>query len=292
MQFTHGNRPAPGLFFLLLATVFHPGHAAAKTKIACIGNSITFGYGVNWDQAYPYRLQQLFGTEEYEVQNDGVNATTLLKNGDNPYYKNGKLPDAFNFQPDIITIKLGTNDSKPQNWDSHRQEFKGDLLWLIDTLETMATRPKLWLVLPVPVFDNPVGAEWGIRDSIIRKIIPIIKEAAEERDLPVIDMYEPLKPFPQYFSVDGVHPDAAGLDTIAHVIYRTLKEATGVQAKLQLSRSTLPSEKNHPVWVITLQRNRPDAAHTAMIDLSGRSIVCNRNAAAQGFPVFRWFIAP
>ncbi len=146
MQLTSQNRPAIVISILLLTLVFQPGRAAAKTKIACIGNSITFGYGVNWDEAYPYRLQQLFGTEEYEVQNDGVNATTLLKNGDLPYYKNGKLPDAFTFQPDIITIKLGTNDSKPQNWDAHRQEFKGDLLWLIDTLETMASRPNIWLV--------------------------------------------------------------------------------------------------------------------------------------------------
>lgn len=203
----------------------------AVTKIACIGNSITYGYGLSnpSSQSYPGKLQQLLGTS-YNVQNDGVSATTLSKKGDNPYWKNGQLPQVFAFQPDIITIKLGTNDSKPQNWENlgRGSQFKTDYLALIDTLAAMQSHPKIYLILPVPVFPNPTAVSWGIRDSIVQKQIPIIKEVAAARSLSVIDANAPLKNFPQYFKVDGVHPDATAEDTLAHIVYRALTAKTEV----------------------------------------------------------------
>jgi lysophospholipase L1-like esterase len=215
-----------GIFLFLFVTIA----VAVPTKIACIGNSITYGYGLSSPntQSYPARLQALLGTTNYTVQNDGVNSTTMLKNGDDSYWKNGKLADVFAFQPKIITIKLGTNDSKPQNWGLHYQEFKGDYLAMVDTLAAMASKPKIYVLLPVPVFNNPTAASWGIRDSIIKLEIPIIKQVAQERGLTVIDCRTPLLNFPQYFSVDGVHPSAAGEDTLAQVIYRGLIATSAV----------------------------------------------------------------
>jgi hypothetical protein len=153
-----------------------------------------------------------------------VNSTTVTKKGDVPYWKNGKLPQVFAFQTDIVLIKLGTNDTKPQNWEAlgYGAQFKTDYLAMIDTLAAMASHPKIFLVIPVPVFAHPTGASWGIRDSVIQKEIPIIKEIAAARGLALIDANTPLKKFPQYFSADGVHPDAAGEDTIAHIVYRAL----------------------------------------------------------------------
>ena len=269
------------------------GAAEDKIKIACIGNSITYGYGVDWNESYPYRLQELFGTDEYTVENDGVNSLTLLKNGDNPYYRNGKLPEVFTFQPDIITIKLGTNDTKPQNWDLHHQEFKADYLWLIDTLSGMASRPTIWLLLPVPVFRNPIGERWGIRDSIVRKIIPLIEEVADERELPVIDMYTPLQQFPEYFSVDGVHPDAAGLDTIAHIIYRTLKEVT--ETILPGSgRNTRYTIFHAPVTGINFMNMNAEAVATrgTVLDIAGRKMFSDNLNSVRKKAVFRWYVTP
>jgi hypothetical protein len=148
----------------------------------------------------------------------------VSKKGDVPYWSKGKLPEVFAFAPDIITIKLGTNDSKPKNWDGlgYGTQFKKDYLAMIDTLAVMASRPKIFCILPVPVFENPTAVRLGIRDSVIQKEIAIIKEVAASRGLPVIDANAPLLNFPQYFSVDGVHPDAAGEDTIARILYRAL----------------------------------------------------------------------
>jgi hypothetical protein len=53
------------------------------------------------------------------------------------------------------------------------------------------------------------------------------------RGLTLIDANTPLKKFPQYFSVDGVHPDAAGEDTIAHIVYRALIATSVSEAALR-----------------------------------------------------------
>lgn len=187
--------------------------ASAQIKVACIGNSITQGSG---GAVYPTNLQSLLGTN-YQVQNDGVSATTLLKNGDYTYWAHGKLADVFSFKPNIVTIKLGTNDTKPQNWDAHNSEFKRDYLSMIDTLNTLSTKPRIFLVLPVPIWSN----SYGIRDSALKKIIVIVKQIANERGLPVIDCNTPLLSFQSYFS-DGVHPNAAGADSIARIISRSI----------------------------------------------------------------------
>jgi alpha-L-fucosidase 2 len=190
----------------------------AQIKVACIGNSITEGYGLQSasTQAYPARLQALLGGN-YMVENDGVSGTTMLKNGDNPYWTRGKLSNALAFKPDIVTIKLGTNDTKQYNWDTHKDEFKRDVLSMIDTLNALSTKPRIFLVLPVPIWSN----YFGIRDSALKKIIVIIKQIADERGLPVIDCNTPLLSFQSYFS-DGVHPNAAGADSIAHIIARSI----------------------------------------------------------------------
>jgi acyl-CoA thioesterase I len=203
---------------------------SAQKKVACIGNSITFGYGLNASTpTYPQQLQKLLGSG-YTVENDGVSATTLLKKGNNPYWVNGKLSQVFAFKPDIVVLKLGTNDTKPENWSTHSGEFKSDYLSMVDTLAKMSSKPKIYVVLPVPVFNNPVGSSWGIRDSIIKLEIPIIKQVATERGLTVIDCYTPLLNFPQFFSTDGVHPNGTGADTIAHIVYRALTSTSTVSA--------------------------------------------------------------
>jgi alpha-L-fucosidase 2 len=205
---------------------------SAQKKVACIGNSITYGYGLNGSTpTYPQQLQKLLGTG-YTVENDGVSATTLLKKGDNPYWVNGKLPQVFAFKPDIVVLKLGTNDTKPENWNTHSGEFKSDYLSMVDTLAKMSSKPKIFVVLPAPVFKNQIAASWGIRDSIIKLELPIIKDVASERGLTVIDCNTPLLKFPQFFSADGVHPNGTGADTIAHIVYRAITSTSNSSVNL------------------------------------------------------------
>ena len=60
------------LLFLLSLLLSLQLSARDKIKVACVGNSVTFGYNLpdRATQAYPVRLQQMLG-ERYEVKNFG-----------------------------------------------------------------------------------------------------------------------------------------------------------------------------------------------------------------------------
>jgi acyl-CoA thioesterase I len=256
------------IIFLILLSNSLP--AAQQIKVSCIGNSITS------NSTYVTTLQKLLGATAYKVENDGVSGTTLLKKGDHPYWVEGKFKQVFTLQPNIVTIKLGTNDTKPQNWDSHYGEFKRDYLAMIDTLNTLASKPKIWIVLPVPIFAN----SFGIRDSALKKMLPILKEIGQERGLPVIDANTPLQNFQQYFS-DGVHPGAAGADTIAQVIYRALKSAVSAD------HAPLRHFSNTPSAIMIPGDNRrfsvffPSAGILRILDLQG-SVISMRSFQSPG----------
>lgn len=199
------------------------GREKGPVRIACVGNSITYGAGIrnNFQNSYPGILSQWLG-EGYDVRNFGISARTLLNKGDYPYMHEPKFRELRTFEPDIVTIKLGTNDSKPWNW-RHGKEFTKDLTEMLDILAQLPSRPKIYLCLPIPVTDN----RYGIRDSIVaNEIVPAIRRVAKKRHLPLIDLYAAMKPYPDYCS-DGVHPNEAGAAVIAGEVYRAL---TGKEA--------------------------------------------------------------
>ncbi|HVY70234.1 MAG TPA: GDSL-type esterase/lipase family protein [Verrucomicrobiae bacterium] len=180
-------------------------------KVACVGDSITWGAGIERREqnCYPAVLGKLLGSR-FETRNFGVNGATLLKHGDGPYWKTGAFKEATEFEPDVVILKLGTNDSKPQNW-KHKDEFAGDLRAMLDHFAGLRSKPKIWLCLPVPVY----AERWGINEPVVRDdIIPIIRQVAKERNLPVIDLHTALSNHPEFFP-DQIHPDAAGAALMA-----------------------------------------------------------------------------
>ena len=110
-------------------------------RVACIGNSITDGYCVDMRTAYGYpaQLQKKLGND-YWVKNFGVSARTMLNKGDFPYMNEMAWQDALAFKPDVVVIKLGTNDSKPENWQ-YGSEFRQDLEQMITTLRPDLAQP-------------------------------------------------------------------------------------------------------------------------------------------------------
>ena len=64
--------------------------------------------------------------------------------------------DTIPYPPDIVIIKLGTNDSKPQNWQ-HGTEFAADLAALIDAFRALPGAPAVWVCRPVPAFPGGYG---------------------------------------------------------------------------------------------------------------------------------------
>ena len=114
------------ILFLLLFVAIAPVAQPKSIKVACVGNSITYGAFIpNRDKnSYPAQLQAYLG-KEYDVRNFGVSGSTLLSKGDHPYINTQEYINSQKFQPDIVLIKLGTNDTKPQNW-KYKTEFEND----------------------------------------------------------------------------------------------------------------------------------------------------------------------
>jgi acyl-CoA thioesterase-1 len=203
-----------------IAAFIYRTFKANSIRVACIGNSITDNS--HNGNAYPIRFNQLLG-KDYLVLNAGHSGKTLLRKGDAPYIQSPWFAEVFKFQPNIITIKLGTNDSKPQNWGTHSAEYVPDLRWLIDTLMTIPTKPRIFLCTPVPAWPVNGVNSYGIDGAIIKnEIIPKIKQVALEKGLTVLDLHTPYLPY-QSLTPDGVHPNDVGLDTLAHILYRAYK---------------------------------------------------------------------
>lgn len=208
-----------GLIWVLLCVLTITLHAKKTIRIACVGNSITFGLGLTdpSTESYPAVLQEMLGGD-YEVRNFGVSSRTLLMKAEAPYMKHRAFQDALDFLPDIVTIKLGSNDSKPQNW-IYGNEFERDLNTLIEAFQKLSSKPEVILCYPAP----PTKIQFGINDSIIvNGIIPVIEKVAKKRKLRIIDLHTALLPYPHYFK-DCVHPNAKGASFIACEIYEELK---------------------------------------------------------------------
>lgn len=189
-------------------------------KVACVGDSITYGAGIeNRDSlSYPAQLNRLTG-ENMLVKNFGHSGATLLNSGDKPYTTLKEYKDALEFKPDIVVIKLGTNDSKPQNW-KFKDNFANDYKALIDTFAALPTKPEIWVCLPVPAYGNA----WNINDTIIKnEAIPILKEVAKEKNVQLIDLYTALSNKENLFP-DKIHPNAEGAGEIAKAVFEAIKK--------------------------------------------------------------------
>ncbi len=210
-------------------------------RVACIGNSITDGHGIDMatQHGYPALLQRKLG-DGYWVKNFGVSGRTLLNKGDFPYMNEVAWKDALAFNPDIVIIKLGTNDSKPQNWQ-HSAEFKHDLEQLLTSLAPALAQPvkkkgkkaknpvvsktKIILCTPIPAFKS----SWDINDSVItNEIIPLQQEIARKYGLQVIDLHTLFADSADLVQPDGIHPNGKGVQRMAEII---ANELTGQNSK-------------------------------------------------------------
>ena len=204
-------------------------------RIACVGDSLTQSSG------YPYELWKLLGSNApytvgnhsygsydqnntltdsplYAVGNFGAGSTTVLLNTETPYMNNSMFKSALQFQPDIIIVMLGTNDAQP-NLKQYNASFVEDYMKLVSAFQELASKPKIWVVLPPPIFSNQSGKLDS--EYFASTIIAGIKQVAKETNLPIIDIYSALFNYPNYFP-DGEHPNSAAAKLIANEIYITI----------------------------------------------------------------------
>ena len=196
--------------------------AQEKIKVACIGNSVTYGYGHENPSvtSYPSQLAIMLG-DDYEVGNFGKSGATLLRKGHRPYNEQEEFQKALDFAPDIAIIHLGLNDTDPRNWKYYKREFISDYVALIEAIENVNPNVDIFICRMTPIFHWHHRFQKGTRDwywEIQSTIENIAENIAEVK---IIDLQELLYHRPDLMP-DALHPNPEGARLIAKRVYSAI----------------------------------------------------------------------
>lgn len=192
--------------------------AAQPVRVACVGNSITYGTGIADREhfSYPVQLQQMLGNG-YVVGNFGKPGATLLYKGHRPYVEQPEFKEALRFKGDIAVIHLGINDTDPRNWPNYRDEFVKDYLSIMDSLRAANPKVRFILARMTPIADRHPRFQSGTKqwhDEIQTAIETVARVSGAE----LIDFHEPLYPYPNLLP-DAIHPNPEGAGILAKTVY-------------------------------------------------------------------------
>ena len=212
------------LAFLVALPLF--ATAQEKIKVACIGNSVTYGmtHKNPAETSYPIQLQQMLG-EEYEVRNFGHSGATLLSKGHRPYINLPEYTAALEFAPDIAVIHLGLNDTDPRNWPNYRDEFYGDYMNIIEALREKNSKVEIYVCQMSPIFNWHRRFKSGTRDWYWQ-IQEVIKTIAENGNFELINLSRHLYNRPDLMP-DALHPNEQGAEIIAKQVYSAITDDFG-----------------------------------------------------------------
>lgn len=192
--------------------------AAQPVRVACVGNSITYGTGIADREhfSYPVQLQKMLGNG-YVVGNFGKPGATLLYKGHRPYVEQPEFREALRFKGDIAVIHLGINDTDPRNWPNYRDEFVKDYLSIMDSLRAANPKVRFILARMTPIADRHPRFQSGTKqwhDEIQTAIETVARVSGAE----LIDFHEPLYPYPNLLP-DAIHPNPEGAGILAKTVY-------------------------------------------------------------------------
>lgn len=265
-------------FISMLFACFFISAVFSQIKVACVGNSITENWALTQNEKYPAILQQLLG-DKYTVRNYGIGGRTLLKQADHPYWAEDKYKEVLDWNPDIVIIKMGTNDAKPHNW-VYKNQFEGDYIEFINSFKNLSGKPKIYICYPIPAF---AGNSLQVEDrTITNEIIPVINRVAKKTRSSVIDLHSPLIGKNDYV-YDKIHPNVKGTTVMARVI---------AQAVCPDRHFPKPAESKADLIFIgnsitegTYLKNPPPNIAAAILDSLGYDVVY-RNCGMSGYTTY------
>lgn len=214
---------------LLIAVLFFFGVSAfAQTpiKVACVGTSITYGMTMAnpGQNSYPSQLQEYLGNK-YEVKNFGVSGTTLLQKGGDPYRNKPQYNQSLAYNPDIVVLEFGANDSKIAN-QAYWPEFEADYLSLIESYRNLPSNPRIILTTPTRCYLTDPN---DISDNIMRtKFVPIIEKIGYEKNIGIVNLYDLWDiTWSDMLMPDKLHPSPIGAGRMADKVYSYIAASSG-----------------------------------------------------------------
>lgn len=201
-----------------------------QIKVACVGDSITYGLGIhNWkENNYPAVLQKLLG-EAYHVANFGSSGCCVNPLGSKPYCDREIYQKSLDYDADILVFMLGTNDAKLENW-TDKETFLSDYMALLRTYMEGENPPKLYIGICSEAYfvkesENGV-AGFDIQPAVVDEIAEYLVQMSWSSVYPcsLIDIHTLTEAHPEWFKTDGIHPDKEGARAIAEAVAEAIKE--------------------------------------------------------------------
>ena len=236
------------IFLLAFCSLSAVWAAERPIRVACVGNSVTYGYGLKDREhdAYPVRLQQMLG-DGYEVGNFGHSGATLLYKGHRPYVNLPEFHQALDFKPDWVVIHLGLNDTDPRNWPDWKEEFIPNYRALIDSFRTVNPEARILVCRMTPIFDRHPRFQSGTRDWHAQ-VQEAIERVAQGAGAQLIDLYTPLHSRPDLFP-DALHPNPEGAKILAKTVYSALTGDYGGLSLPPVYADGMVLPRGEPIWV-------------------------------------------
>ena len=163
-----------------------------RPVILAIGDSMTAGYGVDRESAYPAQLEKELKNRgyDYRVVNQGVTGSTTTQ-------ALSRLTRGLALQPEIVIIQLGGNDVSQGIPRSVARE----------NVRLMIERFK------------PGGAKIFFAGGRF----PYLDDLARELNVPVIPFLEGVGGHPDLLLTDGIHPTGEGYAIIVHNMLKVIE---------------------------------------------------------------------
>ncbi|MHA1546812.1 MAG: arylesterase [Alphaproteobacteria bacterium] len=175
--------------------------APAKITLVALGDSLTAGYGLAGEAAFPVRLERALRQKGYKVSvvNAGVS-------GDTTRAGLARLSWSVGADADGVIVQLGANDA-----------LRGINPTLVgknlDAMLTALSRRNMPVLLAGMLAPRNMGAEYSAQFDAIYPAL------AKRHDVEFYPFFlEGVATIPELFQADGLHPTARGVDVIVEGI--------------------------------------------------------------------------
>lgn len=198
----------PNIQCFILTLLLSHGFLVANTKILFLGDSLTEGYGIEKQAAYPTQLQKIIEKDtgiRVEIINGGVNGSTTASGISRiKWYKRAN--------PDIVILALGANDGLR---GIPIQETEKNLQQIIDHLRKWGCRIVICGMKMPPNYGESYRKPY---ESLFPKL------AENNNTLLVPFLLEGVAGEKTMNLPDGIHPNEEGHQFIASNIYKVIKD--------------------------------------------------------------------
>ncbi len=178
-----------------------------ETKILILGDSLTEGYGISKQKAYPHLLQEKFNKKGHKVEivNAGSSGSTSAS-------ALGRLKWHLQSKPNVLVLALGANDG-----------LRGvRVLSMKKNLEqTIELAKKNEMTVYLAGMKLPLNYGKSYREAFER----VFSDLAKEKNVKLIPfLLENVAGIKKYNLPDGLHPNEKGHELIADTVFKILEK--------------------------------------------------------------------